>query len=203
MKKVFNLTEIKKYIEKLSSHYNLSFLEAKDIINKTCYKKIKDLKYITFANVLFTWMKEKKPESIIPMVEKFFPTKIGEIKERGHRLEVTMFWYDAGDDKIHCNILDEGCERSLKLHTDLYEERTKEYVEEEIKDIKKHLDKFQGYFICECPDGSKYITDRNTNPSDEGGEYIEIVSYNRRGELVRVNKDTFGRPEMSELYIKD
>ena len=195
--KFFNLERISDYLNSLRQ-INIKFISTDDVINKSCFKKLKCLKNIEYASVLFKWMNENSSEDIIPMVEKFFPTKIGEIKEANHELKVLSFKYSSEDDKIHCCVLDNETERYFKIRTDLYEKRTKEYVEKEIADIKKHLDKFFGYFLLEKEDGSKYITDKNMS----NGKYIELVKISPTGEITYSRNCSFGKLTSLAVWLK-
>ena len=79
MKKVFNKSALISFIRTLQN-YGINFISLNDFVDKKFFKKIKDLKYIPNAKNLFNWMKENDRESILPMIRKFFPTKMDEIE---------------------------------------------------------------------------------------------------------------------------
>ena len=192
MRKFFNGTKIKKYLLELSN-IELTFISVGDVVHKNCFKKIKDLKSIIYAKILFNWMKENIPDDIIPMVGKFFPTKIGEIKQSGRELKIDKFYYKPSDNKIHCCVLDADIERNLKIHTDLYEERTKEYTEKMIESIRKKLGRFYGYFYERCDELGYdwFITDKNL---DKNGNYVKLVE-SKNGDII-INKLNINREDM-------
>lgn len=194
--KVFNARKIKETYNLFMEPIGLTFISTNDIIKKICYKKLKDLTKIHYAKILFRWMSKHMPENLVPMAEKFFPTKIGEIKSSGRSLSILSFSYSISDDKIHCVVCDDGNDRTFKLHTDLYGERTREYSEKMIEFFKKKFDKLHGFFLEEEPDGSKFITDRNM----VGDKYNKIVVIGADGSICH-NKETFGEVHDFEADI--
>ena len=170
MKKVFNKSALVSFIRTLYN-YEINFISLEDFVNKKFFKKIKDLKYIHNAKSLFNWMKENDAENILPMIRKFFPTKIAEIETSGMEFNVVDFYFDTNDGKIHCYINQSGRERMLKLHTDLYEERTKSEVNKMVEYLRKKASRFYGYFIEETDEESWFITEKNL---DKDGNYVKI-----------------------------
>ena len=160
MKKVFDKSALTSFI-RILKNYGINFISLDDFVDKKFFKKIKDLKYIHNAKALFNWMKVNDREGILPMIRKFFPTKMEEIETSGIEFNIVDFYFDIGDGKIHCFINQSGRERILKLHTDLYEERTKSEVNKMIEDLRKKASRFYGYFIEETDEESWFITDKN------------------------------------------
>ena len=185
MKKVFNKSALVSFIRALYN-YEINFISLDDFVNKSFFKKIKDLKYIHNAKSLFNWMKENDVENILPMIRKFFPTKIAEIENSGMAFDIVDFYFDTNDDKIHCYINQSGRERMLKLHTDLYEERTKSEVNKMIEDLRKKASRFYGYFIEETDEENWFITDKNL---DKDGNYVKIFEV-KNNRIVQ-NKSSF------------
>jgi len=198
MNKVFNLSKIERFIEELKIYFNIFFIEKEDIFNKKVFKLINDLKKIQFANSLFKWLEEiENQEIIISMVERFFPNKIGEIKQAGRELIVDNFYYNIEDNKIYCKIRDNGNERTLKIHTDLYEERTRQESEKMISWLKKRIDRFYGYFLVE-EDNEKYITDNNIH----NGKKRRLVTFgkNMSSCIFSVNNSFEYKPE-TKIFV--
>ena len=185
MKKVFNKSALVSFIRALYN-YEINFISLDDFVNKSFFKKIKDLKYIHNAKSLFNWMKENDVENILPMIRKFFPTKMEEIETSGMAFDIVDFYFDTNDDKIHCYINQSGRERMLKLHTDLYEERTKSEVNKMIEDLRKKASRFYGYFIEETDEENWFITDKNL---DKDGNYVKIFEV-KNNRIVQ-NKSSF------------
>ena len=94
MKKVFNKSALVSFIRALYN-YEINFISLDDFVNKSFFKKIKDLKYIHNAKSLFNWMKENDVENILPMVRKFFPTKMEEIENSGMAFDIVDFYFDT------------------------------------------------------------------------------------------------------------
>jgi len=185
MKKVFNKSALISFIRTLQN-YGINFISLNDFVDKKFFKKIKDLKYIHNAKSLFNWMKENDRESILPTIRKFFPTKMEEIETSGIPFEIVDFYFDTDDGKIHCFVNQSGRERMLKLHTDLYEERTKSEVNKMIEDLRKKASKFYGYFIEEINEINWFITDKNL---DKDKNYVKIFEV-KNNRIVQ-NKSTF------------
>ena len=185
MKKVFNKSALISFIRTLQN-YGINFISLNDFVDKKFFKKIKDLKYIHNAKILFNWMKENDRESLLPMIRKFFPTKMEEIETSGIPFEIVDFYSDTDDGKIHCFVNQSGRERMLKLHTDLYEERTKSEVNKMIEDLRKKASKFYGYFIEEINEINWFITDKNL---DKDKNYVKIFEV-KNNRIVQ-NKSTF------------
>lgn len=185
MKKVFNKSALVSFIRTLYN-YEINFISLEDFVNKKFFKKIKDLKYIHNAKSLFNWMKENDVENILPMIRKFFPTKMEEIETSGMEFNVVDFYFDTNDGKIHCFINQSGRERILKLHTDLYEERTKSEVNKMVEDLRKKASRFYGYFIEETDEESWFITDKNL---DKDGNYVKIFEV--KNNRIIQNKSSF------------
>ena len=185
MKKVFNKSALISFIRTLQN-YGINFISLNDFVDKKFFKKIKDLKYIHNAKILFNWMKENDRESLLPMIRKFFPTKMEEIETSGIPFEIVDFYFDTDDGKIHCFVNQSGRERMLKLHTDLYEERTKSEVNKMIEDLRKKASKFYGYFIEEINEINWFITDKNL---DKDKNYVKIFEV-KNNRIVQ-NKSTF------------
>ena len=185
MKKVFNKSALVSFIRTLYN-YEINFISLEDFVNKKFFKKIKDLKYIHNAKSLFNWMKENDVENILPMIRKFFPTKMEEIENSGMEFNVVDFYFDTNDGKIHCFINQSGRERILKLHTDLYEERTKSEVNKMVEDLRKKASRFYGYFIEETDEESWFITDKNL---DKDGNYVKIFEV--KNNRIIQNKSSF------------
>ena len=185
MKKVFNKSALVSFIRALQN-YEINFISLEDFVNKKFFKKIKDLKYIHNAKSLFNWMKENDVENILPMIRKFFPTKIAEIENSGMEFNVVDFYFDTNDGKIHCYINQSGRERMLKLHTDLYEERTKSEINKMVEDLRKKASRFYGYFIEETDEESWFITDKNL---DKDGNYVKIFEV--KNNRIIQNKSSF------------
>ena len=185
MKKVFNKSALVSFIRTLYN-YEINFISLEDFVNKKFFKKIKDLKYIHNAKSLFNWMKENDVENILPMIRKFFPTKMEEIETSGMEFNVVDFYFDTNDGKIHCFINQSGRERILKLHTDLYEERTKSEVNKMVEDLRKKASRFYGYFIEETDEESWLITDKNL---DKDGNYVKIFEV--KNNRIIQNKSSF------------
>jgi len=200
MNKVFNLSKIEQFLEELQIYFNISFITKEDIFNKKVFKLIKDLKKIQFANSLFRWLAEKESqETIISMVERFFPNKIGEIKQAGRELIIDNFYYNIEDNKIYCKIRDDGIERTLKIHTDLYEERTEQESKKMISWLKKRLDKFYGYFFVE-EDNEEYITDMNIH-NGKKRELIIFKKGNRLSCVYCVPNNSFGYKQGTKIFV--
>lgn len=170
MRKVFNKSALISFIRTLQN-YGINFISLNDFVDKKFFKKIKDLKYIHNAKALFNWMKENDRESILPMIRKFFPTKMEEIETSGIPFDIVDFYFDTDDGKIHCFVNQSGRERMLKLHTDLYEERTKTEVNKMVEGLRKKASKFYGYFIEETDEANWFITDKNL---DKDKNYVKI-----------------------------
>ena len=185
MKKVFNKSALVSFIRTLYN-YEINFISLEDFVNKKFFKKIKDLKYIHNAKSLFNWMKENDVENILPMIRKFFPTKMEEIENSGMEFNIVDFYFDTNDGKIHCFINQSGRERILKLHTDLYEERTKSEVNKMVEDLRKKASRFYGYFIEETDEESWFITDKNL---DKDGNYVKIFEV--KNNRIIQNKSSF------------
>ena len=185
MKKVFNKSALVSFIRSLYN-YEINFISLEDFVNKKFFKKIKDLKYIHNAKSLFNWMKENDVENILPMIRKFFPTKMEEIENSGMEFNIVDFYFDTNDGKIHCFINQSGRERILKLHTDLYEERTKSEVNKMVEDLRKKASRFYGYFIEETDEESWFITDKNL---DKDGNYVKIFEV--KNNRIIQNKSSF------------
>ena len=185
MKKVFNKSALVSFIRSLYN-YEINFISLEDFVNKKFFKKIKDLKYIHNAKSLFNWMKENDVENILPMIRKFFPTKMEEIETSGMEFNIVDFYFDTNDGKIHCFIDQSGRERMLKLHTDLYEERTKSEVNKMVEDLRKKASRFYGYFIEETDEESWFITDKNL---DKDGNYVKIFEV--KNNRIIQNKSSF------------
>ena len=185
MKKVFNKSALVSFIRSLYN-YEINFISLEDFVNKKFFKKIKDLKYIHNAKSLFNWMKENDVENILPMIRKFFPTKMEEIETSGMEFNIVDFYFDTNDGKIHCFINQSGRERILKLHTDLYEERTKSEVNKMVEDLRKKASRFYGYFIEETDEESWFITDKNL---DKDGNYVKIFEV--KNNRIIQNKSSF------------
>ena len=185
MKKVFNKSALVSFIRTLNN-YEINFISLDDFVNKKFFKKIKDLKYIHNAKSLFNWMKENDAENILPMIRKFFPTKIAEIETSGMEFNVVDFYFDTNDGKIHCYINQSGRERMFKLHTDLYEERTKSEVNKMVEYLRKKASRFYGYFIEETDEESWFITDKNL---DKDGNYVKIFEV--KNNRIIQNKSSF------------
>ena len=81
MKKVFDKSALTSFI-RILKNYGINFISLDDFVDKKFFKKIKDLKYIHNAKALFNWMKVNDREGILPMIRKFFPTKMEEIENR-------------------------------------------------------------------------------------------------------------------------
>ena len=113
MKKVFDKSAWTSFIRSLQN-YGINFISLDDFVDKKFFKKIKDLKYIHNAKALFNWMKVNDRESILPMIRKFFPTKMEEIENSGMAFDIVDFYFDTNDGKIHCFINQSGRERILK-----------------------------------------------------------------------------------------
>lgn len=196
MKKVFNKSALISFIRTLQN-YGINFISLNDFVDKKFFKKIKDLKYIHNAKILFNWMKENDRESILPMIRKFFPTKMEEIETSGIPFDIVDFYFDTDDGKIHCFVNQFGRERMLKLHTDLYEERTKSEVNKMIEDLRKKASKFYGYFIEETDETSWFITDKNL---DKDKNYVKIFEV--KNNRVIQNKSSFEiSPDKEKLLI--
>lgn len=185
MKKVFNKSALVSFIRSLYN-YEINFISLDDFVNKKFFKKIKDLKYIHNAKSLFNWMKENDVENILPMVRKFFPTKMEEIENSGMAFDIVDFYFDTNDSKIHCFINQSGRERILKLHTDLYEERTKSEVNKMVENLRKKASRFYGYFIEETDEENWFITDKNL---DKDGNYVKIFEV--KNNRIIQNKSSF------------
>lgn len=185
MKKVFNKSALISFIRTLQN-YGINFISLNDFVDKKFFKKIKDLKYIHNAKILFNWMKENDRESILPMIRKFFPTKMEEIETSGIPFEIVDFYFDTDDGKIHCFVNQSGRERMLKLHTDLYEERTKSEVNKMVEDLRKKASRFYGYFIEEINETNWFITDKNL---DKDKNYVKIFEV-KNNRIVQ-NKSSF------------
>ena len=185
MKKVFNKSALISFIRTLQN-YGINFISLNDFVDKKFFKKIKDLKYIHNAKILFNWMKENNRESILPMIRKFFPIKMEEIETSGIPFEIVDFYFDTDDGKIHCFVNQSGRERMLKLHTDLYEERTKSEVNKMIEDLRKKASRFYGYFIEEINEINWFITDKNL---DKDKNYVKIFEV--KNNRVIQNKSSF------------
>ena len=185
MKKVFNKSALVSFIRTLYN-YEINFISLEDFVNKKFFKKIKDLKYIHNAKSLFNWMKENDVENILPMIRKFFPTKMEEIENSGMEFNIVDFDFDTNDGKIRCFINQSGSGRILKLHTDLYEERTKSEVNKMVEDLRKKASRFYGYFIEETDEESWFITDKNL---DKDGNYVKIFEV--KNNRIIQNKSSF------------
>ena len=185
MKKVFDKSALTSFI-RILQNYGINFISLDDFVDKKFFKKIKDLKYIHNAKALFNWMKVNDRESILPMIRKFFPTKMEEIETSGIEFNIVDFYFDIGDGKIHCFIDQSGRERMLKLHTDLYEERTKSEVNKMIEDLRKKASRFYGYFIEEIDENNWFITDKNL---DKDGNYVKIFEV--KNNRIIQNKSSF------------
>ena len=185
MKKVFNKSALTSFI-RILKNYGINFISLDDFVDKKFFKKIKDLKYIHNAKALFNWMKVNDREGILPMIRKFFPTKMEEIETSGIEFNIVDFYFDIGDGKIHCFIDQSGRERMLKLHTDLYEERTKSEVNKMIEDLRKKASRFYGYFIEEIDENNWFITDKNL---DKDGNYVKIFEV--KNNRIIQNKSSF------------
>ena len=74
----------------------------------------------------------------------------------------------------------------LKLHTDLYEERTKSEVNKMIEDLRKKASRFYGYFIEEIDENNWFITDKNL---DKDGNYVKIFEV--KNNRIIQNKSSF------------
>ena len=185
MKKVFNKSALVSFIRSLYN-YEINFISLEDFVNKKFFKKIKDLKYIHNAKSLFNWMKENDVENILPMIRKFFPTKMEEIETSGMAFDIVDFYFDTNDGKIHCFINQSGRERMLKIHTDLYEERTKSEVNKMVEYLRKKASRFYGYFIEETDEESWFITDKNL---DKDGNYVKIFEV--KNNRIIQNKSSF------------
>lgn len=198
MNKVFNLSKIERFIEELKIYFNIFFIEKEDIFNKKVFKLIKDLKKIQYANSLFRWLAEKEnQEVIISMVERFFPNKIGEIKQARRELIVDNFYYNVEDNKVYCKIRDNGNERVLKIHTDLYEERTEQESERMISWLKKELDRFYGYFLVE-ENNEKYITDNNIH----NGKKRKLITFEEDNTWnFYVSNNSFGYKPETKIFV--
>lgn len=192
MNKVFNKKRIKEFIDNNSLN---EVIESHDFITKNVFKKINKFKEENYAFVLFNWMK-KHNKNIPFMVEKFFPTKISEIKQNGD-FEITKFWYSPTEDKIHCLVKQEGNERHLKIHTDRYRERTEEFTKEMIADLKKQADKLYGYFIVVDSLGW-YVTDMNISKKGTVKRMVSKID----NVIINNNIRTFGNiNNLDELLI--
>ena len=185
MKKVFNKSALVSFLRTLYN-YEINFISLEDFVNKKFFKKIKDLKYIHNAKSLFNWMKENDVENILPMIRKFFPTKMEEIANSGMEFNVVDFYFDTNDGKIHCFINQSGRERMLKIHTDLYVERTKSEVNKMVEYLRKKASRFYGYFIEETDEESWFITDKNL---DKDGNYVKIFEV--KNNRIIQNKSSF------------
>ena len=185
MKKVFNKSALISFIRTLQN-YGINFISLNDFVDKKFFKKIKDLKYIHNAKILFNWMKENDRESILPMIRKFFPTKMEEIETSGIPFEIVDFYFDTDDGKIHCFVNQSGRERMLKLHTDLYEERTKSEVNKMVEELRKKASRFYGYFIEETDETNWFITDKNL---DKDKNYVKIFEV--KNNRIIQNKSSF------------
>ena len=193
MNKVFNKKRINEFIDNNSLN---GIIESHDFITKNVFKKINKFKEENYAIILFDWMK-KHNKNISSMVEKFFPTKIGEIKQNGE-FEITKFWYSPTADKIHCLVKQNDNERHLKIRTDRYEERTEEFTKEMIADLKKQADKLYGYFIIVDSLGW-YITDMNISKK---GTVKKMVFKIIDDVIINNNIRTFGSiNNLDELLI--
>jgi hypothetical protein len=201
MNKVFNLSKIEQFLEELQIYFNISFITKEDIFNKNVFKLIKDLKKIQFASSLFKWLvtEQENQETIISMVERFFPNKIGEIKQAGRELIIDNFYYNIEDNKIYCKIRDDGIERTLKIHTDLYEERTEQESKKMISWLNKRLDKFYGYFFVE-EDNEEYITDMNIH-NGKKRELIIFKKGNRLSCVYCVPNNSFGYKQGTKIFV--
>jgi hypothetical protein len=74
----------------------------------------------------------------------------------------------------------------LKLHTDLYEERTKSEVNKMVEDLRKKASRFYGYFIEETDETNWFITDKNL---DKDKNYFKIFEV--KNNRVIQNKSSF------------
>lgn len=185
MKKVFNKSALISFIRTLQN-YGINFISLDDFVDKKFFKKIKDLKYIHNAKSLFNWMKENDKESILPMIRKFFPTKMEEIETSGLPFDIVDFYFDTDDGKIHCFVNQSDRERMFKLHTDLYEERTKSEVNKMVENLRKKASRFYGYFIEEINETNWFITDKNL---DKDKNYVKIFEV--KNNRVVQNKSSF------------
>lgn len=199
MKKVFNRKNIDQFLKYLMETYRISFITANDVASKQVFKKLKGLKLIHNAKSLFLWMKKNDSSSIVPMVKKFFPNKMEEIESSGLSFEIKNFGYDPMDEKVHCYIIQgDSRERSLKLFTDLYEERTREYVDKMIESLRKEFGRFYGYWLVDedTYPGNWYITDKNLI---KDGKYAVVVE-SKNGNI-RYSSGNFGQIESFDDLI--
>jgi hypothetical protein len=193
MPRIFNLTKIESLREILSTTINFYF-DSIEVVNKTIFKKIKDLKRIEYAKILFYYMMAHEPQNLVPLAKKFFPLKFEEMERRQSNIKVNSFYYSPSDDKFHCLVLDNGNERSLMVRTDLYEKRTKEYTDRMIDSLKKEFDKFYGFFLEKCKSSDKcYITDYNIDKKSPE-DYRVLAYYDKLGRIHNpVAANPFGR----------
>ena len=189
MKKVFNINEVNKLINKLSSYYTLN---EYDVYNKDAVKFIK--RFIKLNHAINDINKILTEKDFNDLIKKFFPLKFASLEGLNFRTKKICYLYE--DEKVHWIVYVDDKERHFKLKTNDIYSRIESYINPWFDKIKKEIDKLYGYWFEQNSEGW-FITDMNKN---KDGSYRVVAE----GHGNFISSKSFGSIEsLEDLHIME